>query len=474
MILHTPTATFNKECEIPVTYLNRRQAYKISIVDRAPPITSSPSVRYRTHVRISFDDDKQRADPVAAWKLWIEGRGLTEARETHGKLAAVEFVDIKPNSVDSVETHLELESSSIDGFCVAWTSDPQAGRLGCELHVMFNFLSTDFSLSKGVKGAPLRLCAKTEVVSDSYLQNQPKLSVSEICCCKVKLFRDHGSERKVANDITQLKKAIQRVEESISYSTTDSRNTSKRKRGKLPLLARGSESSVQQLAPSDLHNTQGPPGTDTLAIDEDPQKVLLVLRSMLSSSQPCSVLSLPGDEHDDPDKFPILLPNFLSDSVHPERSLTGTDFSSQWGPLLQKHAEKKPFASGVAHTHLVTSRTANPIIPDAGRHSIANLPMSTISIPMRSRVGNHQRAGKYRRCTRLWNGTLTLPSHSCLLLCYSTDRRSARGLPPCRVPATAQLVGIHQATFSNQQHSARKYHSCGPCQRSRFAHSGRR
>ncbi|PLB45823.1 hypothetical protein P170DRAFT_429003 [Aspergillus steynii IBT 23096] len=398
VILHTPTATYNKECEIPVTYLNRRQAYKISVVDTIPPITSSPTVRYRTHIRICFDDDKQRADPLMAWKLWVDGRGLAEARETGGNLAAVEFVDTKPNSVDAAETFIELESSTVDGFCVAWTSDPQSGRLGCEMHVVFNFLSTDFSLSKGVKGAPVRLCAKTEVVSsEPGLQNQSS-SVSEISCCKVKLFRDHGSERKITNDITQLKKAIQRVEESIAYSPTDGRSTSKRKRGKLPLVARGSESSVQQLAPTDLHNTQGPPGTDTLAVDEDPHKVLFVLRAMLSSSEPYSLLSLPCDERDDPDRFPLLFPNPLSNPLPTERSLVGTSFSSelgtdgQWGEVLQQSAEKKPQASGGTHTHLMTPWAATSIIPDTGKPSAVNRPLTTLNIPMRSRVGNHQRA----------------------------------------------------------------------------------
>ncbi|KAH8423421.1 uncharacterized protein LDX57_001182 [Aspergillus melleus] len=399
VVLHAATATYNKEYEIPVTYLNRRQAYKVSVVDTAPPFTSSP-VRYRTHVRISFDDDKQRADPVAAWKLWMDGRGLAEAREANSKLAAVEFVDVKPSAMGFAETHIELESSSLDGFCVAWTSHPRSGRFGCELHVLFNFLSTDFSLSKGVRGAPLRLCAKTEVVSsDSLLQDPSHVCAPEISCCKVKLFRDHGSERKIANDIAQLKKAIQRVEESIAHSGTDgNRGSSKRKRGRLPLVARGSEASVQQLAPTDMHNTHEPPGADNPAADEDPQKVLFVLRMMLSSSQPYSLLSLPCDERDDPDRFPVLLPNPLLGPLLAERPLTGTDFSSElstdgeWGGVLQQHADKDPYPSGVAHTHFVSPRAVSSMSQDVDSRNVPNRPLTTMNIPMRSRVGNHQRA----------------------------------------------------------------------------------
>ncbi|KAI9039367.1 uncharacterized protein KD926_009510 [Aspergillus affinis] len=420
VVLHAPTATYNKECEIPVTYLNRRQAYKVSVVDTAPPLTSS-SVRYRTHVRISFDDDKQRADPAAAWKIWMEGRGLAEAREANSKLAAVEFVDVKPNTMGFAENRMELESSSLDGFCVAWTSHPQSAGFGCELHVLFNFLSTDFSLSKGVRGSPLRLCAKTEVVStDLLLHHPPHISAPEMSCCKVKLFRDHGSERKIANDIAQLKKAIQRVEESIAHSGTDgNRGSSKRRRGKLPLVARGSEASVQQLAPTDLHNTQDPPGTDTLATDEDPQKVLFVLKMMLSSSQPYSLLSLPCDERDDPDRFPVLLSNPLLGPLQEVRSLTGTGLSSklstdgQWG-VLQQHAENDPNASGVAPTHLVTPQQASSMNPNVD--SSPNRPLTTLDIPMRSRVGNHQRAVACFYVIRRTDGQIEAYHHAVYLL----------------------------------------------------------
>lgn len=60
--------------------------------------------------------------------------------------------------------------------------------LSCSLNVRFNFLSKDFSYSKGVKGASLRLCVKTETATIA--SNNPELSFYT-----VKLFRDHGAER---------------------------------------------------------------------------------------------------------------------------------------------------------------------------------------------------------------------------------------------------------------------------------------
>ena len=73
----------------------------------------------------------------------------------------------------------------------------------------FNFLSTDFSLSKGVKGIPVRLCAKIELLSPG--EEVGAIYEAEVCYCKVKVFRDHGAERKLSNDVAYVTKAIERL-----------------------------------------------------------------------------------------------------------------------------------------------------------------------------------------------------------------------------------------------------------------------
>ena len=83
----------------------------------------------------------------------------------------------------------------------------------------FNFLSTDFSHSKGVKGIPVRLCAKTEILSSGSPQSPPEQS--EICFCKVKLFRDHGAERKLASDILHIKKTIEKLKQQANQVEGD-------------------------------------------------------------------------------------------------------------------------------------------------------------------------------------------------------------------------------------------------------------
>ena len=164
--LHASTAMIKQADEIPVTYLNKGQVYTISIKDTSSPLPAVPGTKYRTFIRISFEDEQQRQNPKACWTLWKDGRGISEAHQRGGRLQAVEHVEAgaQPAESDDRKTRIELESSSFDGFCVTWTPGANCAA-ECTINVRFNFLSTDFSHSKGVKGIPVRLCAKTSVAS---------------------------------------------------------------------------------------------------------------------------------------------------------------------------------------------------------------------------------------------------------------------------------------------------------------------
>lgn len=193
--------------ETPVTYLNKGQAYNLAVLDSSPPIVSSELHKYRTFVRVSFEDEEQRSKPAACWQLWKEGRGSNEAHQNGGKLIAVEYVDqLQGRGDDYKQRQVQIEETSFDGFCVTWTTDPVTGPSNCTIPVRFNFLSTDFSLSKGVKGIPVRLCAKTELLSPG--EEVGAIREAEVCYCKVKVFRYHGAERKLSNDVAHVTKAI--------------------------------------------------------------------------------------------------------------------------------------------------------------------------------------------------------------------------------------------------------------------------
>ncbi|KAJ5989966.1 hypothetical protein N7522_010173 [Penicillium canescens] len=218
--LNTPTAMIHDPKRPPVTYLNKAQIYTLSIVDSEQPAINQ-IVRYRTWIRVTFEDDEQASNPAASWALWKETRGH-EAYQKDGNLYAIEFVGLFQENQGQTCDHIQLERISLDGFCVTWYSDPTTGRRGCSMGVRFHFLSTDFSHTKGVKGVPIKLCAKTETIIPG---------PAEISFCKVKLFREHGAERKMFNDVSQLKRAIERRRQEFVKAESGGEHLGKRKRG---------------------------------------------------------------------------------------------------------------------------------------------------------------------------------------------------------------------------------------------------
>lgn len=319
--LNAPTAMIKRSDEIPVTYLNKGQAYTLNVMDTHIQQPSAP-VQYRTFVRVSFEDEQQRAKPAACWQLWKEGRGTNEAHQRGGRLQAVEYVESGQlgNAEDPSKPRIELESHSFDGFCVIWS--PPAGASECPISVRFNFLSTDFSHSKGVKGIPVRLCAKTEILG----QSPPTLSQPEVCYCKVKLFRDHGAERKLSNDVAHVKKTIDKLNQQVAQIESGMRDLGKRKRGS---VAKGSgddrPGKVLKHRRTWSMNSAASSGGRGSAEDDLHMK-LMTLQDMFTSTRPASVLYLRGGEQDDMDLHPVKI---SGESISLVR--TDTNESSDWG-----------------------------------------------------------------------------------------------------------------------------------------------
>ena len=321
--LNAPTAMVRHPDEIPVTYLNKGQAYSISISDSQPIIPSPAPIKYRTVIRISFEDEQQRQRPSACWQLWKEGRGLAEAHLRAGRLQAVEYVDpIQGGDEETKRPRIELQTSSFDCFSVIWTPVPNASTAECSVGVRFNFLSTDFSHSKGVKGIPVRLCAKNEIISSGTPDSPPGPS-SEVAFCKVKLFRDHGAERKLSNDIAHIRKTIDKLKHQIAQSENGLSQTGKRKRS-------GSKGGGSRPAKVQKHkrswsvssnNSGGRP-----VIDDDLHTKLASTEDMFSSTRPVSVLNLKGYLQDDPDAFPVKLPGHVPEGSGNEPSSRKTSW----------------------------------------------------------------------------------------------------------------------------------------------------
>jgi hypothetical protein len=306
VVLNAPTAMIKHADEIPVTYLNKGQAYSVSVVDTGLTQPLQEGARYRTFVRISFEDEQQRQRPASCWQLWKEGRGTNESHQRGGKLQAVEYVESnQAGETDDKRTRVELDTASFDGFSVIWTPGPN-GSPECNIAVRFNFLSTDFSHSKGVKGIPVRFCAKTETLPSGSPQQVSEFS--EVAFCKVKLFRDHGAERKLSNDIAHVRKTIDKLKQQINQAETGMKDFGKRKRTGSTKV----DPSQQRPGKVQKHKRTWSMSSASSAggrapVEEDLHFKLQSMQDMFSSTRPVSVLFLRGSEQDDPDLHPVAL-----------------------------------------------------------------------------------------------------------------------------------------------------------------------
>ena len=310
MTLNAPTAMIKHPEEIPVTYLNKGQAYTISIVSTIPP-PAGGDVRYRTYIRISFHDENQRSKPAQCWQLWKEGRGTNEAHQRGGKLQAVEWVGDTANGEDEKKRgKVVLESASFDGFAVTW-SPSNSGQSDTLISVRFNFLSTDFSHSKGVKGIPVRLCAKTEMLT-SGSPGSPS-ETSEVCFCKVKLFRDHGAERKLANDVLHVKKTIEKLRQQLAQTEGTRMKLFGKKKHNNDILLKGSKPGKALKHKRTWSVSSASSITGGKTAEEEANEKLQVMQDMFTSTRPVSVLYLRGTDLDDPDLHPVQLSGEMQD-----------------------------------------------------------------------------------------------------------------------------------------------------------------
>ncbi|KAH7184488.1 CP2 transcription factor-domain-containing protein [Fusarium oxysporum] len=315
--LNAPTAMIKQSDEIPVTYLNKGHAYSLCVADTNSTLLVAPGTRYRTFVRVSFEDEQQRQRPGVCWGLWKD-----EAHQRGGKLQAVEFVEAgQPAEGDGKRICVELETSSFDGFSVIWTPGIN-GSAEVNIAVRFNFLSTDFSHSKGVKGIPVRLCAKTNPVP--WDSSRPAADANpETCFCKVKLFRDHGAERKLSNDVAHVNKSIDKLKQQIAQAESGLKDFGKRKRssGAARIIEAQRPGKVQEHKRTwfmSSASSAGGGGGGRPSMEEDLHYKLQTLQYMFTRPRPVSILYLRGEELDDPDLHPVSLPGDVSPLTKPE------------------------------------------------------------------------------------------------------------------------------------------------------------
>lgn len=298
--LDAPTATNRQGDETPVTYVNKRQTYTLEICDRKGGPQSIGFFRYRTVVRISFDDELERQDPSASWQLWNKACGLEEAHLYSGKLRAIEYVALNLARYKMIgKPSIELEAAFLDSFSVTWGA-PGLSAGTCSIQIQFSFLPTDFGHYKGVKSNPVRLYAKTEPIWSS----TPNLLLdptAEICFCKINLLKDQDAKRAFTNGIPYIKNTIEKLEQQLALMENDDKDIGSASKGANPRRCK-----ILKYKQTLSASSQGVDGQS--AAEDDLHTKLAKFRHMLLSIRPISVLNAKGGERDDPDDFPVFFP----------------------------------------------------------------------------------------------------------------------------------------------------------------------
>jgi hypothetical protein len=251
-------------------------------------------------------------------------------------MRALEFVDLRMGSMKSTPVSNKADSASFDAFCVTWTGTPEAGCSECVVNVRLNFLSTDFSVSKGVKGVPTRLCVKTEMIGLEDGMPAPGVgNEAEICYCKVKVFREHGAERKLSNDMAHVRKVIHKVERQIAQRGIGGKNhkdLDKRKHQER-VGHRVTKNTTVSMSLSSIRSNHMR-GMDDLS------RALFELRKLSSSSQPTSVLSLQGNVLD---QSPVFLAQDFSTPMSLGGASTSVDNADGSFHSSPVEARRRPF-----------------------------------------------------------------------------------------------------------------------------------
>ena len=205
-----------------MTYLNKSSRYTISVKDKLRAELSPGKKNYYTSVQVVFDTERQRQQPLSFWQLWEQARNDDEC-SAEERSYAIEYLDPREAGHQAHVANLQVVHS--DGFSLMWSADHD-NKGAFIIPFRLNFRSTDFSHCKGVIGAAMRLCIRTEEISTNSSEFlHPDLAMS---FCRIKTFRSHGAERKNVNDKAMAEKRMRRLRHHLAQSQT--RQTPKDKR----------------------------------------------------------------------------------------------------------------------------------------------------------------------------------------------------------------------------------------------------
>ncbi|GKZ98610.1 hypothetical protein AnigIFM59636_004454 [Aspergillus niger] len=131
---------------------------------------------------------------------------------------------------------------------------------------------------------------------------------AEVCYCKVKLFREYGAERKLSYDVAHVNISIEKLRQQVFQVVRSANNYGKNRCGNGSVALEGADPrpvGITKYTRVSSMVSQNDSGKMSL---EDIHMKLALMRHMFTSTRPVSVLALRGEEQDDPDLYPVVLP----------------------------------------------------------------------------------------------------------------------------------------------------------------------
>ncbi|KAJ1981728.1 hypothetical protein H4R34_001964 [Dimargaris verticillata] len=163
-----------------MAYVNQGQSYALTC---APALGNVVDEVVQTDIIVEFNDPHQRAQARDLWYTWAN---------QHNVDPLTQAISVGP--VDSLAA-VVVPTVAIDRVTVQWNS-----RTGLHVPIRLNFLSTDFSRRKGVRGTPMRLVVRHTPVG------QAGLCPSVTQRILVKSFQDKGAARRLKSDLQRQAK----------------------------------------------------------------------------------------------------------------------------------------------------------------------------------------------------------------------------------------------------------------------------
>nr|XP_019940195.1 PREDICTED: grainyhead-like protein 3 homolog [Paralichthys olivaceus] len=290
--LGAPSASAYKSNALPMVYLNKGQFYPISLqgVDSSACLTST---KVKTVVMAVFENDKSPEMQLRFWNHW-------HARQPTVKQRVIDIADYK----EVFSGISNIEEVAFNALSFVWNPSEEA-----KVYIGINSLSTDFSSQKGVKGLPLNLQIDTYDFSSGTNQ------LIHRAACQVKIFCDKGAERKMRDEDRKRSKrrgksandanAKSQVSSSMGSECTFFRTLDDHVTQPVLFIPETHLSSLQRMAaPMDEaernslkrlypDREQSSPPPSKQARREDPQRVLLYVRSGVEEVFDALMLSSP-------------------------------------------------------------------------------------------------------------------------------------------------------------------------------------